>query len=104
MRLYFPGGTFQTHVVGHPVYAAISSGSLSLLATCIDSIFDPGSNLLLYWLHKKSKKLNLDQWPVGGARLETIGNIIYGEYWPPPSTLYSSSPIGFLYVFVLAFC
>ncbi|KAJ8457448.1 hypothetical protein ONZ45_g18307 [Pleurotus djamor] len=60
------------------LYAAISSGSLSLLATCIDSVFDPGSNLLLFWLHRKSKTLNVDRWPVGGARLETIGNIVYG--------------------------
>ncbi|CAE6389552.1 unnamed protein product [Rhizoctonia solani] len=60
------------------LYAAISSGSLSLLATCIDSVFDPGSNLMLYWLHKKASKLDTNKWPVGGSRLETIGNISYG--------------------------
>ncbi|KAL0955440.1 hypothetical protein HGRIS_001683 [Hohenbuehelia grisea] len=60
------------------LYAAISSLSLSLFATCIDSIFDPGSNLLLFWLHKKANKLDHNKWPVGGARLETIGNIVYG--------------------------
>ncbi|KAH7344414.1 CDF-like metal transporter [Rhizoctonia solani] len=60
------------------LYAAISSGSLSLLATCIDSVFDPGSNLVLYWLHKKASKLDTNKWPVGGSRLETIGNISYG--------------------------
>ncbi|EUC65520.1 cation diffusion facilitator family transporter [Rhizoctonia solani AG-3 Rhs1AP] len=60
------------------LYAAISSGSLSLLATCIDSVFDPGSNLILYWLHKKASKLDTNKWPVGGSRLETIGNISYG--------------------------
>ncbi|GLB43566.1 putative CDF-like metal transporter [Lyophyllum shimeji] len=60
------------------MYAAVSSGSLSLLATGIDAIFDFGSNLLLFWLHKKAAKLDVNRWPVGGARLETIGNIIYG--------------------------
>lgn len=60
------------------VYAAITSGSLSLLATCIDSVFDPGSNLVLYWLHKKAGRLDTNKWPVGGSRLETIGNISYG--------------------------
>ncbi|CAE6446464.1 unnamed protein product [Rhizoctonia solani] len=60
------------------LYAAITSGSLSLLATCIDSVFDPGSNLVLYWLHKKAAKLDTNKWPVGGSRLETIGNISYG--------------------------
>jgi divalent metal cation (Fe/Co/Zn/Cd) transporter len=65
--------------IAFTVYAAISSLSLALLATGIDSIFDIGSNILLFWLHKKALKLNVNKWPVGGARLETIGNIIYGE-------------------------
>jgi divalent metal cation (Fe/Co/Zn/Cd) transporter len=61
-----------------PVYAAISSGSLSILATGIDSLFDFGSNVLLFYLHKKAAKLDLNKWPLGGSRLETIGNIVYG--------------------------
>ncbi len=61
------------------MYAAISSLSLSLLATGIDSVFDIGSNILLFWLHRKSKKLDSSKWPVGGARLECIGNIVYGQ-------------------------
>ena len=61
------------------VYAAISSLSLSLLATGIDSVFDIGSNVLLFWLHKKADALDANKWPVGGSRLETIGNIVYGE-------------------------
>ncbi|KIK66701.1 hypothetical protein GYMLUDRAFT_218143 [Collybiopsis luxurians FD-317 M1] len=60
------------------LYAAISSGSLSLLATGIDSIFDIGSNVVLWYLHRKSKRLDINKWPVGGARLENIGNIVYG--------------------------
>ncbi|OBZ78819.1 Metal tolerance protein 7 [Grifola frondosa] len=60
------------------MYAAVSSLSLSLLATGIDSVFDLGSNVLLFWLHKKAEKLDHNKWPVGGARLETIGNIVYG--------------------------
>jgi len=60
------------------LYAAISSLSLSLLATGIDSVFDFGSNVLLFWLHRKADKLDLNKWPVGGARLETIGNVVYG--------------------------
>lgn len=61
------------------VYAAVSSLSLSLLATGIDSIFDIGSNVLLFWLHKKATRMDANKWPVGGARLETIGNVVYGE-------------------------
>lgn len=60
------------------VYAAISSGSLALLATGIDAVFDVGSNVVLFWLHRKAKRLDTNKWPVGGARLETIGNIVYG--------------------------
>ncbi|KAF8627252.1 hypothetical protein AX15_004458 [Amanita polypyramis BW_CC] len=60
------------------LWAAITSLSLSLLATGIDSLFDLGSNLLLFWLHRKAQKLDINKWPVGGARLETIGNIVYG--------------------------
>ena len=62
------------------VYAAITSGSLSLLATAIDSVFDIGSNILLWWLHRKAVSLDTSKWPVGGARLETIGNCIYGSF------------------------
>jgi len=61
------------------VYAAISSVSLSLIATGIDSVFDFGSNLFLYYIHKQALKMDLNKWPVGGSRLETIGNIVYGE-------------------------
>ncbi|KAG6888233.1 hypothetical protein C0992_009225 [Termitomyces sp. T32_za158] len=60
------------------MYAAISADSLSLLATGIDSVFDLGSNVLLFWVHRKAAKLDVNRWPVGGARLETIGNVVYG--------------------------
>jgi len=63
------------------VYAAISALSLSLLATGIDSVFDIGSNLMLFYLHRRAAKLDRMKWPVGGARLETIGNIIYGSLY-----------------------
>lgn len=64
------------------VYGAISSASLSLLATGIDSVFDVGSNILLYYIHRKSSRMDVNKWPVGGARLETIGNVIYGNILP----------------------
>jgi divalent metal cation (Fe/Co/Zn/Cd) transporter len=60
------------------VWAAVTAGSYSLLATGIDAIFDFGSNVVLYWLHKKALKMDVSKWPVGGSRLETIGNIVYG--------------------------
>lgn len=74
------------------VYAAISSLSLSLLATGIDSVFDIGSNILLMWLHKKAARLDTNKWPVGGSRLETIGNIIYGKSLSGRATTFVLTP------------
>lgn len=48
------------------------------MATAIDSIFDVGSNFLLYYINHKSSRMDVNKWPVGGARLETIGNVVYG--------------------------
>ncbi|KJA23689.1 hypothetical protein HYPSUDRAFT_137286 [Hypholoma sublateritium FD-334 SS-4] len=62
------------------LYAAISAVSLSLLATGLDSVFDLGSNVLLFWLHRKASRLDSKKWPVGGARLQTIGNVVYGAF------------------------
>lgn len=82
------------------MYAAISSLSLSLLATGIDSVFDIGSNILLFWLHKKAAALDANKWPVGGSRLETIGNIVYGERYTSFifDALLMTVFVGFLYV------
>ncbi|KDQ57010.1 hypothetical protein JAAARDRAFT_35605 [Jaapia argillacea MUCL 33604] len=59
------------------LYAAITAASLSLLATGIDSVFDIGSNVMLFWIHRKAERLDVNKWPVGGARLENIGNAVY---------------------------
>ncbi|KAI9013147.1 hypothetical protein BC832DRAFT_282184 [Gaertneriomyces semiglobifer] len=59
------------------LYAAISSGSMSLFATMADSIFDPLSNLILNLAHKTSVKWDVDKYPSGKARMETIGNVVY---------------------------
>ncbi|KAF8307180.1 hypothetical protein DL93DRAFT_2088238 [Clavulina sp. PMI_390] len=61
------------------LYATASSGSLSILATGIDSAFDVGSNILLFYIHRKAENLDHNKWPVGGSRLETIGDIVYGS-------------------------
>ena len=81
---YHFSGDLNDH---HIVYAAISSISLSLIATGIDACFDFGSNLFLYLIHKKAERMDINKWPVGGARLETIGNIIYGQFRVLPSHL-----------------
>ncbi|KAL0576078.1 hypothetical protein V5O48_005906 [Marasmius crinis-equi] len=59
------------------LYAAISSLSLSFFATAADSVFDPGANLLLNWLHRRSQRVDIHRYPGGGGRLTVIGNIVY---------------------------
>lgn len=84
------GGTrlrFQIAVVGSLVanvllavlqlYAAISSGSLSLFATAADSVFDPLSNLLLVVSHRAVNRVDSARFPSGKARLETMANIAF---------------------------
>lgn len=43
------------------------------------TVFYIGSNVMLFWLHLKAEKLDVNKRPVGGARLENIGNIVYSQ-------------------------
>lgn len=62
---------------GLQLYAAISSGSLSLITTMVDSCFDPFSGLLLYLAHRTVTKASPVKYPVGRARISTAGNIVF---------------------------
>lgn len=59
------------------LYAAISSGSLSLFTTMADSIFDPLSTLTLILSNRAIKHVDPRRFPAGKARLETVGNIVF---------------------------
>lgn len=59
------------------LYAAISSGSLSLFVTMADSIFDPLSNVTLIVCTKAVAKVDPRKFPAGRARIETAGNIVF---------------------------
>ena len=59
------------------LYAAISSGSLSLFTTMADAIFDPLSNLTLIFSNRAIKRVDPRRFPAGKARLETVGNIVF---------------------------
>lgn len=59
------------------VYAAISSGSLSLYSTMADALFDPMSNVTLIISNRAAKNVNIDRYPSGKARIETVGNIVF---------------------------
>ncbi|RDA89915.1 hypothetical protein CP533_6218 [Ophiocordyceps camponoti-saundersi (nom. inval.)] len=72
-------GSLAANVVlaGVQVYAAISSGSLSLFATMVDAIFDPLSSLALILSNRAIKRVDPLRFPAGKARLETVGNIVF---------------------------
>ncbi|KAF8243114.1 hypothetical protein K440DRAFT_614163 [Wilcoxina mikolae CBS 423.85] len=59
------------------LYAAVSSGSLSLFATAADSVFDPLSNIILILSHRAVNHVDSARFPSGKARLETAGNIAF---------------------------
>ncbi|KAH7141190.1 hypothetical protein B0J13DRAFT_52874 [Dactylonectria estremocensis] len=64
-------------LAGLQLYAAISSGSLSLFTTMADSIFDPLSNITLILSNRAIHRVDPRRFPAGKARLETVGNIIF---------------------------
>jgi cation diffusion facilitator family transporter len=59
------------------LYAAISSGSLSLFTTMADAVFDPLSNLTLILMNRAVRRVDPARFPSGKARLETVGNIVF---------------------------
>jgi cation diffusion facilitator family transporter len=59
------------------LYAAISSGSLSLFTTMADAIFDPLSNVTLILTNRAVRRVDPARFPSGKARLETVGNITF---------------------------
>ncbi|KAL2167163.1 hypothetical protein VTG60DRAFT_1618 [Thermothelomyces hinnuleus] len=59
------------------LYAAVSSGSLSLFTTMADAIFDPLSNITLILTNRAVRRVDPARFPSGKARLETVGNIVF---------------------------
>ncbi|KND88512.1 Metal tolerance protein 3 [Tolypocladium ophioglossoides CBS 100239] len=64
-------------LAGLQLYAAISSGSLSLFTTMADAIFDPLSTMTLIVSNRAIKRVDPRRFPAGKARLETVGNIVF---------------------------
>ncbi|KAK2629030.1 hypothetical protein QTJ16_002133 [Diplocarpon rosae] len=72
-------GSFIANIflAGLQLYGAITSGSLSLITTMADSIFDPLSNVTLILTNRAVKRVDPNRFPSGKARLETVGNIAF---------------------------
>ncbi|CAG8471425.1 678_t:CDS:2, partial [Dentiscutata erythropus] len=61
------------------LYAAISTGSLSLFATMSDSFMDLLSNAILLFAGKAANVKNILQYPTGKSRVETAGIIVFSS-------------------------
>jgi cation diffusion facilitator family transporter len=72
-------GSFAANVIlaGLQIYAAVSSGSLSLITTMADAIFDPMSNVTLIVANRAVNHVDGRRFPSGKARIETAGNITF---------------------------
>lgn len=72
-------GSFVANVLlaALQLFAAFSSGSLSLFTTMADAIFDPMSNITLIACNRAVKKVDPRRFPSGKARIETAGNIVF---------------------------
>ncbi|KAI9142755.1 putative cation efflux pump [Paraphysoderma sedebokerense] len=60
-------------------FAAISSGALSLFATMTDSFMDLLSNLILFVTNRAMKKRDVNNYPTGKNRMETVGVIVFSS-------------------------
>lgn len=72
-------GSLVANVVlsGVQLFAAITSGSLSLITTMADAVFDPLSNVILIAANRATRSVDPRRFPSGRARLETVGNIVF---------------------------
>jgi cation diffusion facilitator family transporter len=72
-------GSLAANVIlsGLQLYAAITSGSLSLFTTMADAVFDPLSNVTLIVTDRAIRHVDPSRFPSGKARLETVGNIVF---------------------------
>lgn len=61
------------------LYAAISSGSLSIFATMADSFMDLLSSAILALTNRAISRNNIFKYPVGKTRLETAGIIVFSS-------------------------
>ncbi|KAJ3122441.1 hypothetical protein HK098_002814 [Nowakowskiella sp. JEL0407] len=72
-------GTVTANVIlfALQLYTAISSGSLALFSTMFDALMDVACNTVLLYTNWKAKKPPTFKFPIGMARLETAGIIVF---------------------------
>ncbi|PVU86125.1 hypothetical protein BB559_006020 [Furculomyces boomerangus] len=81
-------GSFFANIFlfGIQLFAAISSKSLSLLATMVDALMDIIAGGILVYTSKMANKNHWLKYPTGKKRLETVGTIIFSTLMATLST------------------
>ncbi|WOO82291.1 Metal tolerance protein 3 [Vanrija pseudolonga] len=95
--------SFAANIIlaGVQLYAAISSLSLSLFASCIDAV-DPFANLLLYLSHRFSSRVDERKWPAHGSRFETSEPMQGPAKLGRPSQAFANDTVGnIVYAFIM---
>ena len=59
------------------IFAAYSSGSLSIITSALDSFLDLVSGLILYFTEKSMRKQNKYLFPAGKSRMQPLGIIVF---------------------------
>ncbi|KAJ8448125.1 hypothetical protein Cgig2_031849 [Carnegiea gigantea] len=59
------------------IYATISSGSLAIAASTLDSLLDLMAGGILWFTHLSMKKVNIYQYPIGKLRVQPVGIVIF---------------------------
>ena len=64
-------------LLGIKTYAAVVSGSLSIMTSALDSFLDLVSGLILYLTERNMKKSNKYMYPAGKSRMQPLGIIVF---------------------------
>ncbi|CAI9113635.1 OLC1v1014274C1 [Oldenlandia corymbosa var. corymbosa] len=59
------------------MYATIFSGSLGIVASTMDSLFDFVAGLILWICHHSLKSVDFNKFPVGKSRVQPVGIIVF---------------------------
>lgn len=62
---------------GLQLYGVVSSGSLSLFTTIVDSIFYSMSDIMLYQLHRAVNNVDPNKFLSGRTRISTTSSIVF---------------------------
>jgi len=78
------------------IYATISSGSLAIAASTLDSLLDLMAGGILWFTHLSMKKVNIYQYPIGKLRVQPVGIVIFAAVMATLGMFYEPTDNSFL--------